>query len=718
MESPPSSSRPRRITRASKRAAVACKACNQRKVRCTVTLSGRPCANCTVDGVPCEILGRKRRHNSYLLPGVSDSPGEDQDESRLSTQTPQQTPQQTPPVQVTPSTPSVTHTSQADVSSTVAAQEKIEVAQYEASGNDECSNHQDDTQTPRPFAMEHTPALENPPFANTAASPSPRAQTEPSEASRQSKFTAYPEILETISSPEDRVPFYPGDKRGPAILIDICDPNRSLKSNLFFVPMPSIESLLPEDVSYLRSKGAFSLPARHIQEALIRCYFHHVHPFSPILEPDDFISKYEKGHVSLLLLWSMFLAAASFIDESYFSDDFYPTRSDMKRAVYRGAKALYDVDYEQDKITLIQSVFLLSHWYNNSEDRTGPWHWTGIAISLSHTIGLHRQPVITPETSEVVRPCWRRLWWSIYIREVWLSLGQGRPIRISLKDCDTPMVGPYDEDRLPSARNSEKYLPSNLTKLFALWVSLARLSRVLGTILSTNYAAHSTKPSRAEIESDEREIRECNCIVAERTKPDPVLSSHIYQFKLYLEASIIVLYRPFVLEPPLDVSSSEQASWKTLACQKTRAAASEATGAVNSMLAEDLLKLCLTITVLAMGPPMQIHLFESTSSKHLLRQTGKHNLALCMLAMNELRKSYVSADAAYELFDRAIGKVDAARARKEQSSASSDFSNDDSMQTDHIWGSYPEGYDILVGGIVSDVWMPFLNNGTDYGPWI
>lgn len=115
---------------------------------------------------------------------------------------------------------------------------------------------------------------------------------------------------------------------------------------------------------------------------------------------------------------------------------------------------------------------------------------------------------------------------------------------------------------------------------------------------------------------------------------------------------------------------------------------------------------------------MQIHLFESTSSKHLSRQTGKHNLALYTLAMNELRKSYVSADAAYELFDRAIGKVDVARARKEQSSASSEFSHDGSMHTDHIWGSYPEGYDILVEGIVSYVWMPFLNNGTDYGPWI
>jgi hypothetical protein len=75
--------------------------------------------------------------------------------------------------------------------------------------------------------------------------------------------------------------------------------------------MPSIKSLLPEDINYLSTKGAFTLPPHHIREAFIRCYFHHVHPFSPILDANDFLLGYEKGQMSLLLLWSMFIAAAS-----------------------------------------------------------------------------------------------------------------------------------------------------------------------------------------------------------------------------------------------------------------------------------------------------------------------------------------------------------------------------------------------------------------------
>jgi hypothetical protein len=75
--------------------------------------------------------------------------------------------------------------------------------------------------------------------------------------------------------------------------------------------MPSTRSLPPEDIEYLRIKGAFALPPRHIRDALVQCYFHHVHPFAPILDPFQFIVDYESKRASLLLLWSVFVASAS-----------------------------------------------------------------------------------------------------------------------------------------------------------------------------------------------------------------------------------------------------------------------------------------------------------------------------------------------------------------------------------------------------------------------
>jgi hypothetical protein len=53
------------------------------------------------------------------------------------------------------------------------------------------------------------------------------------------------------------------------------------------------------------------LPPHPLREALVKAYFHYAHPFEPVLDPEDFLDKYSKGHLSLLLLWSVFMCAAS-----------------------------------------------------------------------------------------------------------------------------------------------------------------------------------------------------------------------------------------------------------------------------------------------------------------------------------------------------------------------------------------------------------------------
>jgi hypothetical protein len=53
------------------------------------------------------------------------------------------------------------------------------------------------------------------------------------------------------------------------------------------------------------------MPEYDKREALVKSYFKYVHPFAPILDPDEFFTAYKMGKASLLLLWSMFLAAAS-----------------------------------------------------------------------------------------------------------------------------------------------------------------------------------------------------------------------------------------------------------------------------------------------------------------------------------------------------------------------------------------------------------------------
>lgn len=105
-----------------------------------------------------------------------------------------------------------------------------------------------------------------------------------------------------------------GDQQGLRFVFDICKPDRVSKGNHYLVPRATARSQPAEVIALLCKQGAFSLPPETACRDLLRCYFHYVHPFLPIVNASDFLTQYLRGDqqkVNLLLLWSMFFAAAS-----------------------------------------------------------------------------------------------------------------------------------------------------------------------------------------------------------------------------------------------------------------------------------------------------------------------------------------------------------------------------------------------------------------------
>jgi hypothetical protein len=111
-------------------------------------------------------------------------------------------------------------------------------------------------------------------------------------------------------------------------------------------------------------------------------------------------------------------------------------------------KDIYDADYETDKITVSQALFLMSFW------RAGPLlekdtrHWLGAAISLAQTKGMHRSSSTTTFTDFRLR---KRIWWSLYVRDRQCSAALGLPTRIRDEDCDIEMLEPSDFEEDHSA---------------------------------------------------------------------------------------------------------------------------------------------------------------------------------------------------------------------------------------------------------------------------
>ena len=133
----------------------------------------------------------------------------------------------------------------------------------------------------------------------------------------------------------------------------------------------------------------------------------------------------------------------------------------------------------------------MGYWYGNTDDRADSWHWIGIAVSLSQTIGLHRNPARS-NVPESQRRLWKRLWWCCFYRDRFIALGMGRPMRIHLSDCDLEILTADDliEPTLPfGLSESRRALVERCNSLAPLFVQVAKLSIHLGDALECQYSA-------------------------------------------------------------------------------------------------------------------------------------------------------------------------------------------------------------------------------------
>ena len=61
--------------------------------------------------------------------------------------------------------------------------------------------------------------------------------------------------------------------------------------------------------------------------------------------------------------------------------------------------------------------------------------------------------------------------------------------------------------------------------------------------------------------------------------------------------------------------------------------------------------------IIAIVPPMQMHLYDLLSSSSTTRQAGEHNLQLCLVLLHHLRRAHASADATCQVFEKAFKKI-------------------------------------------------------------
>jgi hypothetical protein len=212
---------------------------------------------------------------------------------------------------------------------------------------------------------------------------------------------------------------------------------------------------------YLLNEGAFTFANTEVCLSVLQAYFEWFHPCFPILDRFEIYKQHNFGHMSPLLFQAVLFIGASYCDDNTVHRMGFKDRPDAKQQLYNRAKALYDLDWENNKLTVLQSLFLISFWRAGPLNEKNTRYWLGAAISLAQTRGFHRSYVSFLEakcvkTANSFEEC---------------SLKEYTP---SKKKCGKEYGGQYMSVSLPSSRvvfsDFARFVIVNLLRHWVYWV--------------------------------------------------------------------------------------------------------------------------------------------------------------------------------------------------------------------------------------------------------
>ncbi|EXJ87210.1 hypothetical protein A1O3_04169 [Capronia epimyces CBS 606.96] len=641
-----------------RRASKACLSCRARKVRCDVN-DRMPCTNCRLDGVECKVAEslrqRKRRVEPQRARRATPEPSVEEDQSP---------PQfaifdDIPGLQCITPLPSVPNTG----------------SRCDAAGcrRDSARSRDQDASLDGVSQLKGSDKDDTNADTISVGARSTHAQLPLSPPSQSSPTTTFGQRRVSLSQ-------------------DV-----ALSLPRFIRKIPT--RLAAEDVEYLQRKGAFVIPDTALRNELLRCYVQFVHPYMPVLDLQDFLSAIEQNEpanaVSLMLFQAVMFAATPYVAARTLAAHGYSNRRMARRSFYLRIKSLCDMDYEVDRVTIIQSSLLMTYWNETPDDPKDVWYWLGVAVSLSKAIGLNYDPSPFPPHNIQKRRLWKRIWWSCYMRDRLVSLAFRRPSRISQNTFDQPMLELSDFETKPLSGEVSRMLgpPCPTISNEAVRISLAQLclgmaslcvcltpilemqcsTPGISSIQARNHKTNTT-PAPAQAVPDPCDMLQCDkdlrkwyrahaqelcCFggMSSGTSPDDscdVLDLHRAVLKAVYLTSISTLHRPQILSM---ATHSTDPEIRDLSRRKTREAANDLTILFTNLYAHGLVRFLPNTGVTCVLHAAIVHILDQTVGDPDLKQTSTRKFALCMQALEQLGDMYASGAFACSFLTAAANKV-------------------------------------------------------------
>ncbi|TVY29484.1 Cutinase transcription factor 1 alpha [Lachnellula hyalina] len=571
--------------------------CHARKVRCDAASLGVPCTNCVAFSIECRIPTPKRKKTAVA------GKAKDSDSDRGDT-----------------------------------------IEDGRSPGNDSPTTNERSTS-----AFTATVADGTPPTSLTDAQYRQRAEDDGMYAQfMKPKFTRAP-IKEA-----GRVA-YLGESSNLTLLVH----DRHGMSDVVHYPLPEnvrgtrarLTELDNVEIDILHQRGAFLLPPRGLCDELVDAYFKWVAPIVPVINRNRFMKQYRdaKNPPSLLLLQAMLLAGSRVCTNPQLMDANGST-TPAALTFYKRAKALYDANYEDDRVTIVQALVLMGWYWEGPEDVTkNVFYWSRVATIVAQGSGMHRS-VEGSQLNRADKRLWKRIWWTLFTRDRSVAVALGRPVHINTDDSDVEMV--CEEDFIED--EGDEFPPDPFHVQFFL--QYVKLCEIMGLVLSQQYSVASKARRQNAIDLTHSDMALAdwlqNCPKEVSWEPNrPHFWSGLLHSNYY--TTLCLLHRAHM--PP---ATNRAAGWEDNAYPSRNIAfqaAAMITSIIENLSAHDELRYCPAFIVYSLFSALIMHVYQMRSSVPSVVQATQERLRICMNALKDVSKVWLVAKMVYTLFESILG---------------------------------------------------------------
>ncbi|KAI5868608.1 fungal-specific transcription factor domain-containing protein [Durotheca rogersii] len=582
------------------RASRACETCHARKVRCDAASLGVPCTNCVAFQIECKIPQPKRKKAQTSTTKDSDSDRGDVVEAP----------------------------------------------------------------SPKPNAGSSTTFPARPPMYHSVEGVPATTLTESQARKEEADNDTYvnlvmkPKFTRAPITDAGRVAFL-GESSNLTLLVH----DRQGSSDVVHYPLPGnvrgsrdrLTELDNIEMDILNQRGAFLLPPRSLCDELIDSYFKWIHPIVPVINKTRFMKQYRdpKNPPSLLLLQAVLLAGSRVCNNPQLMDSNGST-TPAALTFYKRAKALYDANYEDDRVTIVQALLLMGWYWEGPEDVTkNVFYWSRVAIIVAQGTGMHRS-VEASQLSKVDKRVWKRIWWTLFTRDRSVAVALGRPCNINLDDSDVEML--TEDDFLEDEPDNTSGIPPDPIHV-QFFLQYVKLCEIMGLVLSQQYSVASKGRRQNAID-----LTHSDMALADWLQNCPKLvywempRHHFWSALLHSNyyTTLCLLHRAHM--PP---NSSNAARFPDDSSYPSRNIAFQAAGMITSIIenlsAHDELKYCPAFVVYSLFSALIMHVYQMRSPVPSIQQVTQVRIRTCMEALKEVSRIWLVGKMVYTLFESILG---------------------------------------------------------------